>query len=183
MASLSRPNAVDASPIRLITSLVLFGTTLPRNTNSSTCSTSSPSMTIRLHLAPFIFIPHFWHAFSSCDVDSQSFSKMADRRVVSSAYLMFIDKLPWILSLLSWLFSSIMTNSRKILNRVGDSRHPCQRPIFTANHSVNCLSISTLSTLYSIIRTILGSIPLAFYHFLQGLPPYRIEGSLEVYEV
>ena len=62
MASLSRPNAVDASPIRLITSLALFGTTLPRNTNSSTCSTSSPSMTIRwslgeivLHLAPFLF--------------------------------------------------------------------------------------------------------------------------------
>ena len=38
MASLSRPNAIDASPIRLITSLALFGTTLPRKTIFSTCS-------------------------------------------------------------------------------------------------------------------------------------------------
>ena len=88
-----------------------------------------------LHLAPFIFIPHFWHAFSSCEVERWSFSKIADRRVVSSAYLMSIDKLSWNLSVLSRLFSSFMTNSRKILNRVGDNRHPCLRPIFTANHS------------------------------------------------
>ena len=82
MASLSRPNAVDTSPMRHIISLALFGTTLPRNTNSSTCSTYSPSMTIRwsfgdinLHLAPFIFIPNFWHAFSSCEVGRWNFSK------------------------------------------------------------------------------------------------------------
>ena len=110
MASLSRPNAVDASPIRHITCLTLFDTKLPRDTNSSTCSTSSPSMTIcwsvgeiNLHLAPFIFTPYFWHAFSSYEADRLSFSKIADR-VVSSAYLMSIDKLSWSVSVLSRFF-------------------------------------------------------------------------------
>ena len=122
--------------------LALFGTMPPRNTNSSTCSTYSPSMTIRwslgeilLHLAPCIVIPHFWHAFASCEVDRWSFSKIADRGIVSSAYLMSIDKLSWSLSAISRLFSSFMTNSWKILNRVDKSRHPCLKPIVTANHS------------------------------------------------
>ena len=116
---------------------------------------------IILHLAPFIFIPHFWYAFSSCEVDGWSFSKKADRRVVLSEYLMSIDKMSWSLCVISSLFISFMTNSRKILNRVGDSRHPCLRPIFTASHSVICPSMTTAHSvsLYrdSIIRTILGS--------------------------
>ena len=82
-----RLNAVDASPIRLVTSVAPFGTALPRNTNSSTLFYLSPLMTIRLslgetvlHLVPFIFIPHFSHAFLSCVVDKRSFSKIADGR-------------------------------------------------------------------------------------------------------
>ena len=122
MVSFSRPNTVDASLIHLITYLVLFGTTLPRNTNYSRCSTSFPSMTIRsslgeimLHLAPFIFIPYFLGG-------RWSFSKIADRRVVSYACLMSIDKLTLSLGVISRLFSSFMTNSKKILNRVGEKQ-------------------------------------------------------------
>ena len=54
MASLRRPNAVDASFLRRMTYLALFGITLPRNMKSSTCSTSSPSMTIRWSLGEII---------------------------------------------------------------------------------------------------------------------------------
>ena len=117
MASLGRLNIVDTSPIRLMTSVALFGTTLRRNTNYSTCSSSFRSMTIRWsfdeiisHLAPFIFIPHLWHVFSSCDVDRGSFSYIADRRMGSIRYLMAIDKLSWKWSLLSRLLNSFMTN-------------------------------------------------------------------------
>ena len=67
IASLSRPHAFDASLIRLMTSVALFRTTLPRNTNSSTCS-SSPSMTSLV--APgdkFTFGTVYFHTpFSAC---------------------------------------------------------------------------------------------------------------------
>ena len=87
---------------------------------------------------------------------------------------MSIDKLSWILSVVSRLFSSFMTNSRKILNRVGDSRHPCLRPIFTANHSGNCPSMTTAHSvsLYRdcIIRFFSGSIPIVIIIFNRAFP-------------
>ena len=78
---LSLPKAVEASDILRSTSPDVVGNKLPRNTKLSTCSTSFPSNVIGvslgdmiLHLAPFIFMPHFRHASSSCFVVRASLS-------------------------------------------------------------------------------------------------------------
>ena len=60
MASPSRPNAVDASPIRLLT--YAFWHYASRNKNSSTCSTSFPSMTIFWSLGEISL--HWYRLFS-----------------------------------------------------------------------------------------------------------------------
>ena len=67
MLVLSLPNAADASETLLLTSSNPFGTTLPGNMNSITCSTSVPSSVMVsvlgdriLHLVPFIFMSHFY---------------------------------------------------------------------------------------------------------------------------
>ena len=69
----------------------------------------------------------------------------------------------------SRLLSSFITNSRNMLNSVGDSRQPWRTPIFTANQSVICPFITTAHSVssyrISIILTIFGSTPIAIIIF------------------
>ena len=128
---LSLPNADAAKDIRLLTSPDVVGNELPRNTKLSTWSTSLPSNIMGLfsgdmilHLAPLIFMPHFLQASSSCFVVRASLSNIADKSVVSSAYRISNERDSVRDRLCSTSLTSFITNSKKILNRVGERRHP-----------------------------------------------------------
>ena len=122
-----------------------------------------------LHFAPLIFIPHFLQAVFSCSVEIFSLSKIADIRVVSSAYLMLAQKVSRRFRVSSRSLTSFVTNSRNMLNMVGESRHPGRTPMSTENHYVSCPSITTAHSVSSYkastILTILGSMPMAIIIF------------------
>ena len=115
----SLPKAQAASLVRLFTSASTEGTLLPRNTNSSTLSTtllliviSRSSDDITLHFVGLIFIPHRLHDFSSWVVVSCSFSKTRSISVVSSAYRMLFMRTSPIWIPPSRFLMSFITNSK-----------------------------------------------------------------------
>ena len=173
----SLPKAQAASLLRLFTSASTEGTLLPRNTYSSTLSTtllliviSRSSDDITLHFVGLIFIPHRLHDFSSWVVVSCSSQKQGPSvLLVSSAYRMLFMRTSPIWIQPSRFLMSFITNSKNKLKRLGDRRHPCLTPVPTLNQLVmfplTVTEHSDCSYMLWISPTMTLSTPLAFIHF------------------
>ena len=81
-----------------------------------------------------------------------------------------------------------MILSRKMVKRVGESRHPCRTPTVVLNHSpvlpLNKTALWALSYRFSVTLMMLALMLyfLIVAHSPEGFVPYPVKGLLEVYE-
>ena len=103
---------------------------------------------------------------------------------MSSAKQKLVISRPPMLTLPSWLSNaSHMILSRKMLKRVGESRHPCQTPV-VLNHSLvlplDRSALWALSYRFSMARMMLAL--MLYFLIVAHSMSYPVKGLLEVYE-
>ena len=103
-------------------------------------------------LLPFISIPNAQTALSRVPIRHPNSSSVPASPSMSSANRRLVMFLPPILTVPLWsLSASSIIRSRKMLNSVGERRHPCRTPTVVWNHSPTFLLWKTalVALLYS----------------------------------
>ena len=93
-------------------------------------------LVISLAFSALISMPYFVHVISRWLINLTSLSSFPARALMSSAKRRLVIVLPPMLTDPSWFSkASVMILSRKMLKRIGESRHPCLTPTVVLNHS------------------------------------------------
>ena len=103
----------------------------------------SPLLLSALFVIPFVFLelismPNALAVLSRCLMSSFSYSLLPPRPLISSANCRLVMTLPPILMVPAWSCRiSFISLSKKMLKRVGESKHPYHTPVEVWNHFPN----------------------------------------------